>query len=201
MLKKKNCDICGKEFEYNDTRRKSARCCSLGCLGKIGSKSRIEKRRREWETGGISQYLNDLKIKLEKHTTKTDKCWTWNRSKNKQGYGSLMHRCKVWKVHRASYIAYKGEIPDGLQVLHTCDNPSCVNPDHLFLGTNLDNVNDRVKKGRTKFRSKLTIEQVQEIKKLLALGVTMKRLANDYNVSDVCICYIKQGKSWKNLNS
>jgi hypothetical protein len=79
-----------------------------------------------------------------------DGCHYWLASINKKGYGNfrINKSRSMGKAHRASYVLYKGEIPKGMQVLHRCDNPSCVNPNHLFLGTNSDNVADKVAKNR-----------------------------------------------------
>lgn len=89
--------------------------------------------------------------KLEKRflekVNKTDGCWLWTAS-TRSGYGAIKYNNKVEGAHRISYILYKGEINDGLFVCHTCDNPSCVNPDHLFLGSNSDNMKDAFDKGR-----------------------------------------------------
>jgi len=84
---------------------------------------------------------------------KTDNCWLWTGSKRNKGYGAFVYADKNGKVvqgraHRFSYEIHVGEIPEGLFVLHKCDNPGCVNPDHLFVGTNQDNVTDMVSKGR-----------------------------------------------------
>ena len=84
---------------------------------------------------------------------KTDTCWNWTGSKRNKGYGAFVFARPDGKVvqgraHRFSYEIHKEEIPKGLFVLHKCDNPACVNPDHLFLGTNQDNVDDMMRKGR-----------------------------------------------------
>ena len=96
-----------------------------------------------------------LRIFIDKHALKAScGCWIWLNALNRQGYGALGQkaRAKVGNnlAHRVAYTAYKGEIPDGLHVLHTCDNPCCVNPEHLFLGTNADNIQDSMGKGRRK---------------------------------------------------
>ena len=82
---------------------------------------------------------------------KTDTCWLWSAAVNPKGYGCLglgTRGMGVVLAHRASWMLYKGAIPEGLSVLHSCDNPRCVNPDHLFLGTQQDNMKDRDAKGR-----------------------------------------------------
>lgn len=75
-------------------------------------------------------------------------CWIWTRAKNKDGYGYLFYEGKMQRVTRLSYALFNGNISDNKLVLHKCDNPSCINPEHLFLGTHADNANDRNSKGR-----------------------------------------------------
>ncbi len=200
MILKKRCDNCTKEFEYRDSRRKNARFCSLSCLSKLTKIEQDAKRKLEWENETREQYLEALSKKFNKFVVKKDGCWDWNATKNKAGYGSMLHRHKLIKSHRASYMIYNGEIPPSTFVLHSCDNPSCSNPQHLFLGSNTDNMRDMAKKGRNKPRATLTQDQVLEVRKLLDLGVPSARIGRDFGVSDVAIHYIKHRKSWKNVN-
>lgn len=79
---------------------------------------------------------------------KTDSCWLWTGALNARGYGSLATDTKTMSAHRYSYIIHKGEIPDGLIICHTCDVPSCVNPEHLWAGTYSENTRDMFDKGR-----------------------------------------------------
>ena len=75
-------------------------------------------------------------------------CIVWDRYVNDKGYGRRHHNGKFWLVHRLEWTLANGDIPEGMCVLHKCDNPPCINLDHLFLGTNVDNIADKVAKGR-----------------------------------------------------
>ena len=142
--------------------------------------------------------------KFYKKVHKTDSCWLWTGNINIRGYGVFWFRGKKSNLaHRASYIIHKGEIPDGLCVCHTCDIRHCVNPDHLWLGTRKDNNQDCVRKGRLNSRegtknprSKLTESQVKEI---LTSDLSLKELAENFNVTDKHIGNIKARRCWKHL--
>ena len=79
-------------------------------------------------------------------------CWFWAGSANPQGYGHLSLRGQTWQATHLSYLVWKGPVPDGKMVLHTCDTPRCVNPEHLFLGNHKDNAKDMAAKGRSAFQ-------------------------------------------------
>lgn len=138
---------------------------------------------------------------------KTPGCWLWTGSKNKQGYGHIKV-CKNGKeanvrAHRLSWVIHCGAITNGLNVLHHCDNPPCIRPDHLFLGTALDNAQDKVQKGRgmrheQHTSAKLTITQVFEIRRLYQeFGTTQDRLARRYGVSQSLVGAIVREEIWK----
>lgn len=132
-------------------------------------------------------------------------CWNWGGSCDGGGYGVyLSTKHGRIKAHRFSYLEFCGEIPDNLWVLHRCDNPSCVNPEHLFLGTHQDNVDDKVKKGRchdTKGerngRSILSEEEVLSIRQEHSNGLSYRYLVNKYGVKQTQIARIVRRESWK----
>ena len=111
-------------------------------------------------------------------------CWFWTGATDKDGYGDFQVEDKRVKAHRFSYLLHFGDLED-LQVLHTCDEPSCVNPDHLFLGSQADNIHDCMIKGRRYLRSKvLSAKQVKEIRQLHATNLHSQRsLAKDFGVT------------------
>jgi hypothetical protein len=138
-------------------------------------------------------------------------CWEWRASLDGRGYGQIRVDRKTKRAHRLSYELLVGPIPEGLFVCHQCDNPRCVNPYHLFLGTAKDNSMDMARKGRQGFqsnpnkirrgskhgRAKLTEQQVLAIREAWSLGSsTMQQLANDFNVSSSTIDYIVNKKGW-----
>lgn len=125
-----------------------------------------------------------FKERFEKHFNKvSNSCWLWTSGKTKFGYGTLRNNLgKQERAHRIAYALYVGEIPDGLLVLHKCDVPACVNPEHLFLGTYKDNSVDMINKGRggqinNNFsghlnpNAKLTIEDKNFIENSLLTGL------------------------------
>jgi len=134
-------------------------------------------------------------------------CWVWRGSTNTGGYGALVTRGKFMAAHRASYFTFVSPIPPGLSVLHRCDNPPCINPDHLFLGTQKDNMADMVSKGRRaptagvfNGRAKLTKEQVCRIRDLIAdQGMLLREIAKMFEVHVETISRIKHRIYWKDV--
>lgn len=111
-------------------------------------------------------------------------CWLWIKSVDTKGYAQISVNGKNELAHRVSWVINKGDIFGDLCVLHKCDIPSCINPDHLFLGSHDENMKDMKKKGRVKFYSKLSIEKVKEIREEYSRGgVSTRVLAKKYGLS------------------
>jgi hypothetical protein len=124
----------------------------------------------------------------------------------RNGYGRFRVNKKIVSAHRYSYELYKGKIPYGLLVLHKCDNPKCVNPDHLWAGTYNDNNKDRVRKGRhvtldceKNGKAKLTNKQVKQIKMKLKNKEKGIDIAREFSVSPHAISKINTGKHWRRI--
>ena len=145
-----------------------------------------------------------------------NECWSWDAYKLKDGYGRFRLDHRMMLAHRMSWIIEHGKnIPDGLQVCHACDNPSCVNPTHLFLGTQSENMNDCVDKGRLGERkgecnrnSRLTKENVvdirKEYKKIIPGGLRADNFimenAKRYGVTFRTVQSVVYRQSWKHID-
>lgn len=142
-----------------------------------------------------------MKTLLERFWEKVDKsgdCWLWTGATINKGYGQIRIKGKSVLVHRVSYELHRGPIPKGLCVLHHCDNPLCVNPDHLFLGTKYDNVQDMIAKGR-RSQTKLTLDKVKEIRERVSNGETQISLAKEFGVIQQTISDAVTRKTWKDV--
>jgi len=129
-------------------------------------------------------------------------CWEWTSGLDRYGYGEFWSNDRQTSIqsHRVSWTLINGDIPDKLFVLHKCDNRKCVNPDHLFLGTQLDNMKDMESKGRrANGKSKLSEMNILEIRELSSLGVTGKVLSKEYGVLPSCISKIIKKQTWSYL--
>ncbi len=124
--------------------------------------------------------------------------WTGGRYA-KSAYGAIVYEKRTWRAHRLSWVAHKGEIPNGLYVCHACDNPSCIAIEHLFLGTPKDNMTDMRIKGRGRFRARLSMEDVMRVKRMLEEGMAMARVARETGVSYASVYAIKSGKNWRDV--
>jgi hypothetical protein len=144
---------------------------------------------------------------------KSDSCWGWVGPRTVYGYGAFWRDGQNRHAHRVSFELANGSVPEGLFVLHHCDNRSCVRPDHLYVGTHLDNMRDRNARGRTARgdrmphervhgeahpQAKLTAEQVLDIRRRYQPG-NGGVLMREFGISQAALWGIVNGKSWKHL--
>ena len=154
-----------------------------------------------------------LHERLMRHTQydETSGCWEWVGSK-RHGYGRMIIGSRTdgtrknVSAHRLSYELTYGEIPDGMDVCHTCDNPCCVNPLHLFIGTRQENIDDRERKGRNNpprgenhEKAKLTEADVLELRTKRKQGKSFGELAKEYGVCKKTIQDAVSGKNWSHI--
>lgn len=133
--------------------------------------------------------------KVDKYKPGTQ-CWLWTASKNEKGYG-YFGRGKWRRAHRAAWLLVKGEIPPGMMVCHRCDNPSCVNPDHLYLGTQHDNSRDQGMRERHN-NAKLSYKQWRQLLKLWDTGqYTQKELGKVFGLNQQNVSECVRRRSYK----
>lgn len=174
---------CGTEklVEIGSLQNGTSKSCGCHLLDELNRKEKISKN-----------------YKINEHG-----CWIWQGFINQEGYG----RIGDLLVHRLSYKIYKGDIPSGMCVCHNCpggDNRSCINPNHLWLGTSTENIKDKKPKGRQLKGQQLGTSKLKDfhiplIRKKIQEGKTLQSIAKEFNVSNGLISHIKQGRIWKHL--
>lgn len=168
----------------------------------------------------MANSYGDLSTRFWARVQKSDGCWVWTGTKNKAGYGVLYPQGKPKRklAHRVSWEFVYGPIKGGLYVCHTCDNPPCVNPSHLFLGTQADNVRDCINKGRlgsydktgeNNPRASMTDKTAKKILDLYWIGrvkpkqknapYSSKRLAKMFGVTRCAVRLLVCGKNWRKV--
>lgn len=150
-----------------------------------------------------SSYEDEMKEKLLSNIQEVNGCWEWQGARHKQGYGHFPYKRSVQLAHRISWRLFNGEIPRGMNVCHKCDNTSCVNPEHLFLGTQIQNMRDMFKKKRKNHqgenhpRVKLTQQQVLEIREMIKNGFTQEEVCRKYGITNGHVGSIRHRRTWK----
>lgn len=184
------CETCRSEFIFQPipsaVRRGRGRFCSSGCAHIVPLADRFFSKIGAKSSGG---------------------CILWNGHVKDNGYGDIheRHAGRLLSAHRVAYDLMVGPIPEGMCVLHRCDNPPCINPTHLFLGTQLDNIADMVAKGRQSRGSgkganvKLDDNIVRDVRRRIASGDSNTAIGRDLGVSHVTISDIRTGRTWSHV--
>jgi hypothetical protein len=183
------CLKCGKSFTVKPSHRAKRKYCRMACRNDAERKT----NRADYFWARVSKGAD---------------CWLWTGPRRKNGYGKMMtsRPNRRWLVaHRFSWELHNGPIPAGMHVCHRCDNPTCVRPDHLFLGTDADNAADKVSKGRQsrgedRPLAKLTFREVREIRRHYAMGgLSQSQLARAFKVNQTLIGMVIRRAIWKHV--
>lgn len=194
--------------------------CQCGC-GQRTNIARCDDLRYGTVRGEPLRYINGhnkrspltAEERFWSYVDRGGECWEWQAYRDKDGYGRFTVRelfPSPKGAHQLAYILTKGPIPEGMNVCHSCDNPPCCNPDHLFLGTTLVNVRDKIAKGRIvvgvlplgedRPGATLRNDQAREIRALYAAGgITQKQIARQFGTSRSTVAEIVQGKRWRHV--
>jgi len=182
------------------------KCSVKGCDKKHESKGLCGLHYKRFRKTGSTE-LPTPEQKFWAKVKRGDDCWLWTGARTQKGYGQVTLKGRAGYAHRYSYELHKGPIPEGMCVCHTCDNPPCVNPDHLWLGTYAENMADCVSKGRlhdvrgeSHPRAKLTTGDVLDIRSWAATGISRAEIARCYCVSGSAICNIVNRERWSHVN-
>lgn len=152
---------------------------------------------------------SELIARLDRSVSKSDGCWDWTGARTAAGYGHFYIRGQHFYAHRLSFELNVGSIAVGLVVCHRCDRPSCVRPDHLFLGTDKDNSDDKIRKGRLVMppvrkgadhhSARLSADNVRSIRSSFACGESGRALASRFGVSASAVSAIVRGRTWSHV--
>lgn len=198
------CNYCGATFEREPgkLRRSKLHFCSLDCRDRQVVADNPTLAERFWsKVNKNSGYIAP---------NMTTECWEWQGYRDPNGYGRIRIKRETKLAHRISYILTNGPIDEEVCVRHNCDHPPCVNPAHLVGGTQIDNIQDMVERGRHKGGAnpmqgethpfaKLTVSKVTEIRAAYATGTPQRVLARKYNIAPQTVYGLVHRKSWKHI--
>jgi len=186
-IKEKICVSCGEKFTkkttLNQTEWKNKRACSRKCFNDDRRELPIDRINRHTKVNPVTE------------------CIEWQASKFNGGYGKIKIDGKNRYAHRVMWEIYNGPIPEGIFVCHCCDNPGCVHPNHLFLGTAQDNMDDKTRKGRGMHGEKHTSARLTEakVREIRASDKGHTELAGEYGITMQSIMAVRNGKTWKHV--
>lgn len=188
------CGFCGNPLRKRDweVRRSSNVFCNRVCMGRANGAHAVLARTRE-----------SVESRFWGKVHKTPECWLWTGGHFADGYGAIRHNNKPTGTHRLSWEMHNGPIPNGLCVLHHCDNPPCVRPDHLFLGTKKDNAVDMGQKGRNYFPEDFGARNRKldetKIRSIRASCDSPAALAQEHGVSRRTISKVLNRETWSHV--
>lgn len=218
----RNCDHCGQSFPVTK-KHPNKRFCSLRCCGnahapekrlppmqcaQCGDMFISRSSRRKYcsqRCSGIASNSNRVwkspEDRFWEFVSKTDDCWVWTGLLSTKGYGMFSIKGVYLIASRFSWSLHHGPILDDLHVLHKCDTPACVRPDHLFLGTHQDNMEDKVKKSRHYFGERHKAHKLTEfaVREIRDSKMSHSDLAKFWCVNQSVISRIRARKSWKHV--
>ena len=185
-------------------------CSVEGCEKPAVARGWCPKHWWRWRNYGTTDIYSAMDLSPEERfwakVDRSGSCWLWTASSRGDGYGAFqVQSTRQVSAHRYSYELHYGQIPDGLVVMHSCDRPLCVNPEHLSLGTSAENAADSARKARRprgsrNSQAKLTEGQVIALRERYARGgVTHRVLAEEYGVSTALINSIINRKAWRHI--
>ena len=182
-------------------------CKIEGCGGKAHDIGLCGKHATRWRKTGTTDPSPVAPApavdRFWRKVQKSDTCWLWLAGKDHKGYGIFGPGGggKHVRASRFSYELHKGKIPEGLKVLHTCDTPACVNPEHLFVGTDQDNMDDRRAKNRTAIGVRVGSSRLKEfdVLEIRKSALSSHKLGKIYGVSHSTIRNAKLGLTWKHV--
>jgi hypothetical protein len=184
------CNQCDEYYEGWGEKFCSSKCANLGNRDK--SLPKIIKQNKKRIRPAEERFWEKVKIGEE------DECWEWQATRNGiKNYGNFINDLiKSNLAHRVAYYLANGDFDESLNVCHKCDNPPCVNPNHLFLGTQKENLQDMLLKnrfptGQNHWKSKITNEEREQILNLLSKGMKIKEIAKKLNIPTTTISNIK----------
>lgn len=189
------CKVDGCEREV--TRRKWGECESH--YYRRTTYGNYNEQRRTQSNATWDERLTEDKWVVSAGPLETD-CWIWQESLNADGYGIIKYHQKTYRVYRVMWERLHGrEIPKGKSALHRCDTPACMNPHHIFIGTQIDNIRDMVSKGRQRSRRGLTDDEVRSIRAMIRGGMKQAEVIRLMGLESSTVSRIVNRKLYKEI--
>ncbi len=192
-METKQCYRCKRELPFSEFTKRSTTTDGYDSYCRACK----AQKHQEYRHGKMKLEASDVRRFMEKVKVSENGCWEWTASVNWAGYGHFDFY-SIRSAHRFSYYIFKGDLPEGMEVCHSCDNPKCVNPAHLWLGTRSENISDAAMKGRTN-SVKLSPTDVLSMRELHSSGLTVDDLALRYGVSTDTVKDIVNGRTWTSI--